>query len=351
MKKANYDYIIVTHIPAFYKINLYNELAKKIKILVVFIAEDTSEKRSKDFNHLNNANFEYKVLNDFSFQDRNKIRSCFNLLKYLNSYKFKKIILSGWDLPEYWLLLFRFSKKYNCLALESTELESTSAGIKGLIKKIFISRISTVFSSGSMHSNLLEKLGYSGVIRKTLGVGIINKNLNKKIDTNGSYNRRFLFIGRLTLVKNLEPIIYMFNELNGFKLSIVGEGEDENSLRNISGDNINFLGALNNSELYGIFDDHDFLILPSLSEPWGLVVEEALYHGVPVIISDHCGSKDLVINNVNGILFKPNEINKLKNTLLSLDEVSVSIMTDNANNNSIDEKDLHQIDEYIQCLS
>lgn len=46
-----YDYLIVTHIPAFYKINLYNELSKKLKIFVVFIASNTDEKRADDFRY------------------------------------------------------------------------------------------------------------------------------------------------------------------------------------------------------------------------------------------------------------------------------------------------------------
>jgi glycosyltransferase involved in cell wall biosynthesis len=46
-------------------------------------------------------------------------------------------------------------------------------------------------------------------------------------------------------------------------------------------------------------------ILPSKSETWGLCVNEALASGTPVIVSDKCGSsKDLVKNEVNGLVFK-----------------------------------------------
>ena len=44
-----YDLLIVTHIPNFYKIYLYNKLSENIKILVIFIASNTNEKRSSDF--------------------------------------------------------------------------------------------------------------------------------------------------------------------------------------------------------------------------------------------------------------------------------------------------------------
>lgn len=65
-----YDYIIVTHIPAFYKVNLYNELSKKLKILVIFIATNTNEKRADDFTTLQNTNFSYNVLSKGDFQTR-----------------------------------------------------------------------------------------------------------------------------------------------------------------------------------------------------------------------------------------------------------------------------------------
>ena len=79
-----YDYVIVTHIPAFYKVNLYNELAKKLKILVVFIASNTNEKRADDFITLEKASFEYEVLFDGNFQDRDVFKNIKKLKAMLN---------------------------------------------------------------------------------------------------------------------------------------------------------------------------------------------------------------------------------------------------------------------------
>ena len=73
-----YDYLIVTHIPAFYKINLYNELAKKLKIFVIFISSDTSQKRSNNFSSVNDALFDYEVLYQGDFQTRKIFKNiCF----------------------------------------------------------------------------------------------------------------------------------------------------------------------------------------------------------------------------------------------------------------------------------
>ena len=61
----------------------------------------------------------------------------------------------------------------------------------------------------------------------------------------------------------------------------------------------------------------DVLVLPSYSEPWGLVVNEAMACGLPIIVSDKCGCAiDLVINEQNGFTFAPDNSEQLTNILL-----------------------------------
>ncbi len=56
----------------------------------------------------------------------------------------------------------------------------------------------------------------------------------------------------------------------------------------------------------------DVFVLPSYSEPWGLVVNEAMAAGMPVIVSEKCGSApDLVIDGENGFTFNPYEISEM----------------------------------------
>lgn len=49
--------------------------------------------------------------------------------------------------------------------------------------------------------------------------------------------------------------------------------------------NISFKPPIENVKLQTEFLNHDIFILPSVSEPWGLVVEETLYFGLPVMVS------------------------------------------------------------------
>jgi glycosyltransferase involved in cell wall biosynthesis len=339
-----YDYIIVTHLPAFYKVNLYNQLAKKLNIFVIFVSNETNEKRSTDFVAIESANFEYAVLSENEFQARNKFITSRKLLSLVRDKNYKKILLSGWDLPEFWLIAILSPNKKNCLALESTVLESNTSGIKGLIKKIFLSMVETVFACGDLHVELLKKLDYTKKIKITKGVGIINKpvfeNKSKK------YEKKFLFIGRLSKVKNLETLINVFNDLPEHKLTIIGDGVDKKHLKNISNKNILFLDTIENAKLKGEFQSNNIFILPSLSETWGLVVEEALYFGLPVIVSENCGASELIIRNVNGFIINPHNEENISNIIQNIDQSTYDRLAENIAKANLDEKDKIQIESY-----
>ena len=225
-----YDYIIVTHIPNFYKVNLYNELSKNLKILVLFTAKSTSEKRSDDFITLDKSEFEYRLLYDGNYEERNVLSNIISIRKILKESNYKRILVSGWDTKEDWYSVFSNIKAKNCLALESTINESSITGIKGVLKKLFLSRISRILASGSLHNNLLEKLNYNGEVKITRGVGIINKPDLSIFER--QYNKRYVFIGRLSSEKNIEMLIDTFNNLQDYTLTVIGTGPLENELKN-----------------------------------------------------------------------------------------------------------------------
>lgn len=340
-----YDYIIVTHIPAFYKVNLYNELAKKLKILVVFIASNTAEKRADDFTTLKNVSFSYEVLYNGDFQARDKKLNIKKLKTILKNSQYKRLLVSGWDLKEFWYLVMFYPKSKNCLALESTILESTPKGMKGWIKKVFLSRISTVFASGNLHVKLLKALSFKDDIKITKGVGIINKPNYKRVKK--VYQKRFLYVGRTSQVKNLEALIIVFNDLPNHYLTIIGDGEEKEYLQSIANQNISFKPPIENIKLQTEFLDHDIFILPSISEPWGLVVEEAIYFGLPVMVSKNCGSMELVKNGVNGYVFDPMDMEEIKQLILSIDDVIFEKLLDGLSEFSVNEKDFVQVNIYI----
>jgi len=88
-------------------------------------------------------------------------------------------------------------------------------------------------------------------------------------------------------------------------LCMVGSGPMENALRELAVTlqvkNIHFLGFRNQSELPSIYAACDVFVLAAESEPWGLVVNEVMCAGLPVIVSDELGcAADLVQSGRNG---------------------------------------------------
>ncbi|MEQ9923115.1 glycosyl transferase [Pectobacterium brasiliense] len=315
-----YDIIFVTHLPAFYKINLYNEIAKNKKILVLFISSG-SEIRNDDFIK-GTMNFEYKFINQGGFELRRKYSSLLQLLKLLRSVQYQKIVIGGWDLIEFWGIAFTSPRKKNAVVIESTRYESLVSGLKGKIKKLFLSRISTAFCSGAPHRELIESLSFPGEIITTYGVGLNNHAMDShaKHDKH-TYRGRFLYVGRLSEEKGLDFLLDFFCQQPELSLTIVGDGPQRESLERKAGENIQFKGYVNNSELNSIFVEHDVFIFPSTSEPWGLVVEEALVYGLPVICSDKVGcGQDLVEAYKAGIIFSANNTASLSNAISEMGE-------------------------------
>jgi glycosyltransferase involved in cell wall biosynthesis len=84
-------------------------------------------------------------------------------------------------------------------------------------------------------------------------------------------------------------------------------------------DGVVFAGFKNQKELPSLYAAADVLVVPSLSEAWGLVVNEAMCFGLPVIVSDRVGAAvDLVREGENGFIFPVGDIDRLAEDLSSV---------------------------------
>jgi 1,2-diacylglycerol 3-alpha-glucosyltransferase len=83
--------------------------------------------------------------------------------------------------------------------------------------------------------------------------------------------------------------------------------------------NVNFVGWKQIEEMPVFYGLASCLILPSLSEPWGYVVNEAMASGLPILISDKCGCKpELCFRGVNGFDFNPYHENEMTEAMLKI---------------------------------
>lgn len=344
--KEHYDLLILNNCPAFYKINLYNEIAKQKKILVVFIGYYDQVIIDKGFKE--NIKFPYQMLNEVSLVERNKISSFFKLQKIISSITFTKVVYGGYVDLEFILTSFIIPQNKNVLQTESAS-ETKLKGIRFHIKKLLLSRFSAAIASGTIHKTMLRKMSFSKEIIISFGVGILNKSNISPAKQSSDPQLKFLYVGRLIEVKNLSRLVEVFNKL-GHSLTIVGKGILENELKAAAKSNIKFLGFIDNNELPYIYEDHHVFILPSTSEPWGLVVEEALYHGCVLCLSNRVGaSPDLLENFQTGTTFDPWNTKDMEQAIEKI-IIDYKRFKENVNQFDLEKKDQTQVDAYTKEL-
>ncbi|MCI6826732.1 MAG: glycosyltransferase family 4 protein [Spirochaetia bacterium] len=168
------------------------------------------------------------------------------------------------------------------------------------------------------------------------GIGInfnkfkgIDKNESRKIIRN-SYSIKdddivLISVGELSIRKNHEVIIKAMGLLKkrNIKLLLCGEGEKQQYLKELAiandlKENIFFLGF--RKDIPTILYASDIFIYPSLWEGLGIAGLEAMYAELPIIGSSRQGIKDYITNDKTGLLFEPNDIEKLAQNIEVLSE-------------------------------
>lgn len=344
-----YDFVYLTNTPSFYKLELCRRLAAEgRKILMVLLGYGSEAVncllKEEDRPHWG---FDWVFISEGRYQDRDKRKTFYKLRRLMRSIRYNKILFSGWCTPEYNLFSFLSKRSHNLIVCESSEFEVRTDGLRGWVKRRIIGRMSGAFPSGTPHKRLLDTLGLKGPQFITGSVGIFRKEGVKYHAPVSPL--RFLYVGRLTAVKNLPVLIECFNR-NGLPLTIVGGGEQEAELKAMAGDNIRFTGFIDNEKLSEIYESHDVFILPSLSETWGLVVEEALYRGLPCVVSDKIGAgPDMVLDTGSGVSFRHDSPDNLQR---AIDEVSANYdrFATAARNIDFEARDREQINAYHQAL-
>ncbi|MBE0568110.1 MAG: glycosyltransferase family 4 protein [Deltaproteobacteria bacterium] len=118
-------------------------------------------------------------------------------------------------------------------------------------------------------------------------------------------------VGRLVRRKGFEYLIASLRDLpSEIQLLIIGDGPLEQELRSIASragvsDRVSLLGYQTRERIWEYLQVSDCYVLSSLHEGLGIVVQEAMCAGLPIVSSDNGGQVDLIHHGRNGVLVKP----------------------------------------------
>jgi len=286
--------------PASYTLDLALNIYDKNKINYCFIKSntlvDSYSKSNKDFLDKKSwiSKFNY-VLTCFRNND-------FIIINGYNNYPFILTFIFN---------LFSVNKRY--IATESdTQLVIPNNVLKRFVKWFYLSvvfqnKYVLGFAGGSdSHKDLFRHYGMKEDRVFLMPMMVDNSKFytdKKKLTKPFT----FLFVGRLLDTKNVDKLCQQFISLfsnKKAKLIIVGDGDNlDKYKKNYPKKNIIFMGSVFNVELINIYKNASVFTFPSSVEAWGLVVNEALSAGLPVIGSKEVGACfDLIKDKETGFI-------------------------------------------------
>lgn len=329
---------VITSIQAPYRTLQLNEICKNEEVdMTVYYTDGGNEGRAWEVNkalHFKEINLE-KIKKLKKYGALNK-----GLLKIIHENNV--IILGGYEKPTYIILsiLCRlFRKKYIIIfdGISCDRLICKESYIKKIIKGMVIKNSSYIWGNGTVSKRYFNELFNYPIERiynqyLTIDGEKINNISQEKLKIRKELRSKYgissdekviQYSGRLVKIKNVDFVIKAIASINNPKVTllITGAGEEEENLKKLAEElNVKLIitGFINKQEeLFRHYFISDIFILPSIYEPWGLVVNEAMYAKLPVLISEVCGcSLDLV--KENGYVFNPYNLNDLTDKMSNI---------------------------------
>lgn len=217
------------------------------------------------------------------------------------------------------------------LLTDSQRIDRPQTVFRLAAKRFVVSRYQAAFAGGSAHISFLEELGMERS-RCVVGCDVIDNEFFDQGSRDFRQSRgkpgqplRLLSCLRFLPRKNIPMVLEVLaTRARQWIWTLAGDGPerpyiekriDELGLR----DRVQLAGYVNYFQLPRLYGEADAYLQPSLSEPWGLAVNEAMACRLPVLVSDRCGCHpDLVRDGVNGFVFDPADPDSLGEALTRL---------------------------------
>jgi glycosyltransferase involved in cell wall biosynthesis len=353
--------IIIHHILwAHYKNAFYEELLKQadtkpdLQINILQIAKSENGREQMPLAEL--PKYKYNLLFESVLEDIPKLKIFKSLKENIDSFKPNVVNINGF-FRWYHIAIIAYCKLKGIkviLSNDSTAGDNPRVFWKNLLKRFVIGLSDSYYTFGTLSAKYLIDNGAdpNKFISKRGAVvnnSFIENAYNLAMPNRGAFlqenqistQKNFIYVGRFIDFKNLYLLLNAFKKVQAINqewgLILLGDGILKNELAlqvaENQIDNVYFLGGKNWQEVPKYLTMADVLILPSKSEPWGLVVNEAMICGLPVVVADKCGCAiDLVENGINGFTFPFDDEQKLTEIMFKfvLESVDYNALSKNA---------------------
>ena len=320
--------IVITSNIAPYRLSWCEELSKHYDVTIVYTKDHDFERDDRWLQNKSDKCNLIKLNNDKNIYDP----LCLDVIDIIKNNKDSLIIFDGYG-PKTNLLGLLYCKLINRKSVVNVDgypNQRNKSVLKDNIKKCIISKICTYFfCSGELTKKHLLSYGAKEdkiVVHNFSSIHnyeIIEKPLSKKDKENyrkqlgiESKSKIVLGVGRFLPLKRFEDLISAVKKCNSdCDLYIVGGKPLDIYLELVDGsNNIHFVDFVMPEDMSAYYKMADLFVLPSETDVWGLVLNEAMANGLPVIASDSVVGADSLIKD-NGMIFKTYDVDELANCI------------------------------------
>lgn len=284
------------------------------------------------------------VINDCPLEKSKPTDLFRKLISLLNQTNPDAIAIAGYARPAMLVALLwcLYQRKTAILLSETTENDEPRSWWKEKIKKLIITSYQAALVGGNPHKRYLIKLGMP-TDAIFLGYDVVGNEVfypDQIKSLPSPLNKPFfLAINRFVHKKNLPFLLSAYADYRklagdqSWDLVLCGDGElrvqlEQQITNEAIQDYVHLPGFLQQQELLPYFAHASCFIHASIQEQWGLVVNEAMAAGLPVLVSNRCGCyEDLIIEGVNGFGFDPENPQQLTELMLKISSEKIDLQT------------------------
>jgi glycosyltransferase involved in cell wall biosynthesis len=311
--------LYINYIPSPYRIDFFNELSRYCDLTVLYYHQQIAERP-----HWKYRENDHQYQHDFLFKTESQwtLKGYRKLISYLNDPAYQVIVVGGYARPVEMFAVGWLKLKHIPFVLNTDGGFYQGGRVKLLLKKWLVQSASHYLANGSIAAETLQRYGadknkitnyhFTSIFENEVISDPIEEQARLYLRTTLNIPAEatvLLTIGRYIPLKGFELVIEAMQQLNNpnIYLYMLGEGPmrtnyealiDQYGLQ----DRVILTGEQSKERVLDYCKAANMMVLPTLtSDVWGLVVNEAMSCGLPVIASDRVGATyDMVENGKTG---------------------------------------------------
>jgi len=311
--------LFITNYASPYRVCFYDELAKYMDVTVLF-SDRIEDKKHRSADWFISGEGRFKAV-----QLEKRVASmggrdfCLDVTVWLKQ-KWDAIVVCGYAYPTVVLAMayMRLHRIPFYMEVDGGLIRETS-GPKLWFKRLLVSQATAWISSGNYTTDYLVHYGakrekvhhypFTSLWQREIPAAVPTAEEKQQLRQKLGMNEKkiALYVGRFDPKKGMDDLLHVSPELDkeaGFYF-VGGEPTEEHLTfcREKGLDNVHFVGFKKKEALEEYYKAADLLVLPTKSDVWGLVINEAMAQGLPVVTTDKCvAGVELVENGVNGYI-------------------------------------------------